>query len=416
MRAKDGLIVRLKISGGIVSAVTLRAIAQASRDYGNGHFDLSVRANLQMRGVREERLPLLIEALDRLGLIDETAAAEAVRNILVSPLSGLDGRHDAQAAAKALEAVLVLSEDLHALPAKFGFLIDDGSCLSLASVPADVRFDWVGGERPFAIGIGGRADEASSLGWCGASEIPGIASCLARAFLRVASQLAEPPRRMRELVESCGVSKIANSCGLRAGPPPIGTLAEPCPIGELHLDALDCFGAGVAFGHFDAGMLDAAASAAEIFGCGEIRLTPWRALIFPFVPAENSGAIHTYLQRHGFIVDREDLRLAVSICRGALTCEQGTTDTRVDALALMLSARRLRKTSVALHICGCAKGCARPTTVPLTLIARDGLYDLAVDDSAPDSGILSKTQLTITQVRKVLETLGAERQSEIEMQ
>jgi len=31
----------------------------------------------------------------------------------------------------------------------------------------------------------------------------------------------------------------------------------------------------------DANMLDAAAWAAEIFGAGEIRLTPWRALLLP---------------------------------------------------------------------------------------------------------------------------------------
>ena len=55
-------------------------------------FDLSARANLQMRGVRGESLPLLIETLDGLGLIDENAAAEAVRNVMVSPLAGLDGR------------------------------------------------------------------------------------------------------------------------------------------------------------------------------------------------------------------------------------------------------------------------------------------------------------------------------------
>ena len=162
--AKDGLLVRLRISGGVVPAAHLRALAQAGRAYGNGLFDLSARANLQMRGVRGESLPLLIETLDGLGLIDENAAAEAVRNVLVSPLAGLDGRDDVSSAAKALEAALAANKDLHALPGKFGFLIDDGSGLSLGPVPADVRFDWTGGKQPFAIGIGGHANEAISLG------------------------------------------------------------------------------------------------------------------------------------------------------------------------------------------------------------------------------------------------------------
>ena len=68
MQAKDGLLVRLRISGGGVSAATLRGLVQAGRDHGSGLFDLSARANLQMRGVRGESLPLLIETLDGLGL------------------------------------------------------------------------------------------------------------------------------------------------------------------------------------------------------------------------------------------------------------------------------------------------------------------------------------------------------------
>ena len=184
MQAKDGLLVRLRISGGVVPAATMRGIAQTGRAHGSGHFDLSARANLQMRGVRGESLRLLIETLDGLGLIDANAAAEAIRNVLVSPLAGLDGRNDVSRAAKALEAALAANTDLHALPGKFGFLIDDGSALSLGSVPADIRFDWTGGKQPFAIGIGGHANEAIFLGLCGDDDIPDIASRLARAFLR----------------------------------------------------------------------------------------------------------------------------------------------------------------------------------------------------------------------------------------
>ncbi|MGH6800442.1 MAG: precorrin-3B synthase, partial [Methylocella sp.] len=217
MQAKDGLLVRLRISGGVVPAATMRGLAQAGRAHGNGLFDVSTRGNLQVRGVREECLPLLIETLDGLGLLDDNAAPEAVRNVLVSPLAGLDGRDDVSSAAKVLESALVSNKELHALPGKFGFLIDDGSGLSLGLIPADVRFDWTGGKQPFAIGIGGRANEAIFLGRCGGDDIPDIALRIARAFLRLSSQMAEPPRRMRGLIESCGAGAIAGLAGLRFG-------------------------------------------------------------------------------------------------------------------------------------------------------------------------------------------------------
>jgi precorrin-3B synthase len=419
MQAKDGLLVRLRIIGGVVPAATLRGIAQAGRAHGNGLFDLSARANLQLRGVRNELLPQLVEALDGFGLIDENAAAEAVRNVLVSPFAGLDGRDDVSSAAKALDAALAANTDLHALPAKFGFLIDAGSGLSLGPVPADIRFDWTGGIEPFAIGIGGRANEAIFLGRCGGDAIPGIASRLARAFLRLGSQMAEPPRRMRGLIESCGASAIAGLAGLRPGPPrKSGAIEEPCPIGLLRVNEGCCFGVGAAFGRLDANMLDAAARAAEIFGTGEIRLTPWRALIVPHIQLKGADAVRAYFAAHGFIVDREDARLAIAACGGASTCERGTTDTRADALALMLFARRVRKTGVALHVSGCAKGCARQAATPFTLIAHAGRYDLVVDATAREAGTNDARRLDLAAVRETFDTMArnAGQRSELERQ
>ncbi|MGH6822520.1 MAG: precorrin-3B synthase [Methylocella sp.] len=419
MQAKDGLLVRLRISGGVVPAATMRGLAQAGRAHGNGLFDLSTRGNLQMRGVRGESLPLLIETLDGLGLIDEDAAAEAVRNVLVSPLAGLDGRIDARGAATALEAALAASKDLHALPGKFGFLIDDGSGLSLGLVPADVRFDWTGGKQPFAIGIGGCANEAIFLGHCGGDEIPDIASRLAQAFLRLGSHMAEPPRRMRGLMESCGAAAIAGLAGLRPGPPRKSVaVEEPCAVGLLRFNESCCFGVGAAFGRLDANMLDAAARGAEVFGTGEVRLTPWRALILPFVQAEEAGTIRAYFAAHGFIVDRGDARLAVAACGGASTCERGTTDTRADALALMPFAHSLCMTGVALHVSGCAKGCARQAATPFTLIADAGRYELVVDGTAIDAGTIDAKRLDLAAARETLETMArnAGRRRELERQ
>jgi precorrin-3B synthase len=419
MQAKDGLLMRLRITGGIVTAATLRALAQAARAHGNGHFDLSTRANLQMRGARGESLPLLIETLEGLGLIDENAAAEAVRNVLVSPFAGVDGRDGVSGAAKAIEATLAAHNDLHALPGKFGFLIDAGSGLSLGLVPADVRFDWTGGKQPFAIGIGGHAGEAIFLGRCEADDIPDIALRLARAFLRLSEQMAEPPRRMRGLVESCGADAIAGLAGLRPGQPrKSGPIEEPCPVGLLRFNERYCFGVGAAFGRLDAHMLDAAAHGAEIFGTGEIRLTPWRALIVPFVQADEADAMRTYFSAHNFIVDRGDARLAVAACGGASACAHGTTDTRSDALALMPFARSLCMTGVALHVSGCAKGCARQAATPFTLVAHAGRYDFVVDGAEIAAGVNDASRLDVAAVREILETMARNvgRQSEPERQ
>lgn len=409
MQAKDGLIMRIKITGGRLSSSALRALAQAARAYGSGIFDLTGRANLQMRGVRPDTHGLVIETLDRLGLFEENASAEAVRNILVSPLSGLDGGREGLDAARALERMLAGHRDLHALPAKFGFLIDDGSRFSLASIPADIRFDWVGSAHAFAIGIGGRGEEVVHLGRCDASEIPAIALRLARAFLNLAAEASGPPRRMRELVESCGADAIAAAAGLRLAPPFMRMAPEePCPLGLLPLERGHCFGAGVAFGHLDAMMLEALADAAHTFGRGEIRLTPWRCVLVPVAMPAQTEELAASLASSGFLVDRDDPRLAITACRGALTCEHGSTDTRADALALMHDARKLCKTGIALHVSGCIKRCGQRASTPVTLVARGGLYDLAAEAAVLDVCIDSKQRLTLAQIRQHLDQAASQ--------
>jgi precorrin-3B synthase len=89
MESGDGWLVRLRLTAGVLSLDRARAIAALARRHGNGLIDLSSRANLQLRGVTEASLALLTAELDALGLLDADADAEAVRNVVVSPLAGL---------------------------------------------------------------------------------------------------------------------------------------------------------------------------------------------------------------------------------------------------------------------------------------------------------------------------------------
>ncbi len=400
MQAKDGLLIRLRISAGTLSQPVLRALAQAGRDYGNGLFELSARANLQMRGIGAETYLQLVETLDKLGLVDADAAAEAVRNVLISPLAGLDGQLDVRETGKALEAMLVTRTDLHALPGKFGIVIDNGSVLSLANIGADVRFDWAGERNGqwFDVGIGGRACDATYLGRCEIHEIPILAA-------RLASLLCDPPRRMQELMQIRGSQAIGREAGLSLAPArQRDAIEDPCPIGMLR-PFENCFGAGATFGQLNANMLDALALAAEKFGGGEIRLTPWRAVIVPHVKVAQDAALRAYFKAHDFIVDRQDPRLAIAACGGMDACERGTTKTHTDALELMFVARQLRSAGIALHVSGCAKLCARHAATPYTLIARDSRYTLATDATAEKSYESNDAGLSLAEAKAMMETM-----------
>lgn len=412
MPAKDGLLVRVRVTGGRLAAGTLRALAEAGCDTGNGLFDLTSRANVQMRGIAQDRLPRLQEILRAHGLVDATRSGEAVRNVQISPLAGLEGP-DLGPIAEALENVLVGDETLHALPAKFGFLIDDSRTLPLADIPADIRFTRTEPGEPggFAIGLGGRDDSAAFVGSCTSREIVATAVRLAKAFLELAAQRPEPARRMSNLLRMVEPEAVATAAGLAFEPPqnpPAASIGEPCPIGSLRLGTGDfCSGVGAAFGRLDSSMLAAAADAAEKFGSGEIRLTPWRALLFPGVAAERDQRLRAVLSDRGFIVDPADARLAIVACSGSSACASATTDTRADALSLAGLARRLVSTGVALHVSGCAKGCARSAVTPCVLVAREERYDLILEGTARSTP--SARGLTSAQASGMLETLFRER-------
>src|SRR4029077_3729497 len=86
MPSGDGLIVRLRPFCGAFSLAQARGLADLARRVGNGHLDLTRRANLQLRGLLDEHMPELQAELGELSLIDLDAETEATRNLMVAPL------------------------------------------------------------------------------------------------------------------------------------------------------------------------------------------------------------------------------------------------------------------------------------------------------------------------------------------
>ncbi len=414
MAAEDGLLVRLRLTGGIVPAATARALATCAERHGNGLFDLSARGNLQMRGVGEARLPSLLDDLRALALLDADADGEAVRNVVASPLAGchdVDHRGsgsllhrlrrspsptiragdapdaspisewalDIRPITAALERRLAGDPALHALPGKFGFLIDDGGSPSLAGVAADVRFDWCARDERFAIGLGGSRTSAVTIATCRAADLVESAARVAAGALRLFVESSA--RRMRHLIADFGADVVARACGGETRASPFPHAAEMLEIvGQNTFGGTPTLGLAAPFGRLDAAMLRHTADLADL-GSGEIRLTPWRTILLPGLVAETLVTAN----RAGFIVEDRDPRRAVAACVGQNGCVRGTTATHADAAALAATAASLAGNGVTLHVSGCEKGCAKPSATAVTLVGRDGRYDLVRDGRAADA-------------------------------
>ena len=375
MLTGDGWLVRVKPRCGILAAGTALEIAGCAAQFGNGFIELTSRANLQLRGVRGETLVALQHRLAQLALLDADAAVEARRNIIASPLAGHDPTAllDIRPVVAALELALAQADGLEKLPGKFGFVVGDGGRFALEDIAGDVRFLAQPGPV-FAVYAAGRRE---AIGACAPEDAAEIGVALACAFPGRALA-ARPPGLL-------GFHRANASAAGKAAPKVRGP-------GFIAI--------GKPFGRWQAAEWRALALAA-LHHAGpqaELRLTPWRDVLIPLPETANAEALAAQAAALGGILNPADSRLKIAACPGRPACASATTVTQSDALAFaeLLPAAP----GIVLHVSGCAKGCARAQKSPVTLVARDGLYDLVLDGNAKDCAIL--THLTPAQAAQAL--------------
>jgi precorrin-3B synthase len=365
MRTGDGLLVRLRIAAGILSPDRARGIADCAQRFGNGLLDLSSRGNLQLRGVTDESLPLLQDRLAALGLLDLDVAAESVRNVQVSPLAGLDPSvaPGLPALAGAIERRLVDDRALHALPAKFGFLVDGGGELPLDDIEGDVALRTCGNGR-LVVEAGGVAVEEAARDQAAEAAIR-----WAHAFLRARRG---DERRMRDVIGR-----------LAPGAAPARRLsARKALAGYRMTPSIGFFAAAAPFGRLTAAQLAGLARLAEDHG-RDLRLTPWRAILLAPVAEASAKRLVDQIAGLGLLVDQRDPRLAAAACSGSPACLSGLADVQRDGAIFAAALAPLLARGASLHISGCAKGCARRAPASFTLVAQQGgRYTLMRDADA----------------------------------
>ncbi|SEL88731.1 precorrin-3B synthase [Roseivivax marinus] len=348
MRSGDGLVVRVRPWLGALSADQARGLAELAARFGNGAIDVTGRANLQIRGVQDARFPELLEGLDALGLLDPDDSSEARRNIVLDPFRPMEHPHD-RIAATLGEALR--HAEFAGLPAKFGFVLDTvGPVRRLAGVSGDIRLE---------SGPGGalvRADGApTGRRVRDPEEALRVALDLARWFLASGGVGADGRGRMaRHLAGSHRLPAKLTGSHL---PSP----AEPRPSPGANARGLTV---GAAFGQFTTVQLRQLADALP--PGAELRVTPFGLLHLTAAPAADA------LAGSGLIATPGNPLLRVAACVGAPLCPQAEAETRETALRL---AARL-PAGIRAHVSGCAKGCACPRASELTLIGRDGRFDL----------------------------------------
>lgn len=396
MPTGDGLLARVHPPLGILTLDQARAVAEGARRFGNGHLDLTARANLQIRGVTEATRAPLAAWLAAQGLGDVRADGGPQRLTLTSPLAGHDPDEtvDVPTLAAAIETAGLA---IPGLPAKTlvvvegrpGRAVPEADLSVVAEGPGRVAIAVAHGETP------------RTLLTCAEDAAPGHVAALLGVFARTGR------RRMRDLSDgemaaltgalcSGRPAPSAGSAKARGGFAPGREPARPAGARDLRSVAIDA-----PFGRCTADALERVAARATAIGADEIRLSATRGFVL-LVPAtaSDAAAAATAALAAEFIVVPDDPRRAIAACTGAPGCASGSTPTLADAARLAAAFGPLAASGRAAHVSGCAKGCARPGPADLTLVGRDGLYGVLVGGAPGDEPAMDLP------IEAVLERLG----------
>jgi len=367
--ARDGGICRLRLAFGHVCASAARAIAGIAKRHTNGAIDITNRANLQLRGVGRDGEAALIAELVAAGLGPTRPEADGARNVLVSPIAGIDpAQHfDALPVAAAIDAFLQSDGIAERMNPKFGVSLDAGESLIAIDHPNDI---WLAamGDGKVALGIAGTVEQAArGMPYVVFAEADAAKAAIA-LFLELAG--ADPEiRRYRDLLKTASRDEILSRLGgeLRRE---IWGRAMPRARGYVGVHPQrdgKCFlGAVPPLGRLSPEMLEQIAALAETYGDNTLRLTPWQSVVLPSVTDPQAAA--KAASAAGLIVDPVLPLAAIVACSGSSGCASALADTKTDALLLARDLGDLGGKTV--HLTGCAKSCAVAGTADITLLAQ----------------------------------------------
>lgn len=282
---------------------------------------------------------------------------------------------DAAALAEVVEAA---ARGIAGLPAKTCVVVDDGGTLSLDGFPADIRVQGIAGK--VAIGLPGAI-------WLGPIEADAAADVTARllaAFAAHHRHALQTIRRLRDLPEDALAALVAASGLPRTHAPAPRPAAKRAGLFTGHGGRFAVI-IGLPFGRSDAATLDRLCALAESSGDGDIRLSPWRGIAFRGLKPAEADALLGLGDELGLITDDDDPRLSVQACAGKPACLRAQTPTMADAALLAQAAAKLLAGGLTMHVSGCVKSCAHPGPSALTLVGRDGHYDVVIDGTTRDA-------------------------------
>ncbi len=371
MQTGDGLLVRLRPAGAL-TPTQLRKLATLAERFGNGLIEVTARGNLQIRGLTAAAVAPLAAAIAEA----EIAISDGVA-LETPPLAGFDPGEiaDPRPLAGRLRAAIAEHQPALTLAPKLAIVVDGGGRLHLKDVSADLRLDALGGEGGvrWLLTLGGTARSARPVALLASEQV-------VPAVMEILAELSSvgPSARGRDL----NADRIRQRRADAAFPAVSEETSPWLPAGIHNFgDGRIVLGLGLAYGQTEASTLIALANGVEEMGATEIRLSPRHGFLVLGFSSEAATLAQDLALIQGLLISPDDPRNHITTCAGR-ACASALMDTKAVARLLAEAGSELLDGSLAVHLSGCAKGCARPTASALTLVGAPSGYALVVNGTA----------------------------------
>lgn len=389
---------------GVITSEQARAIAEIADRCGRGQLDVITRQNIQLRWIRIEDAPWILQRLSAAGLTSQPSGMDIIRNVVGCPIAGLDPAEliDTRPLAARLQQAIIGHKGFSNLPRKFNISITGcredcahAQTHDLSFVPACLQTaeGELAGFNVLAGGALGGQDPflATPLDvWVSAATVVPFALALLETFRDHGSREKRQQARLKVLLADWGAARLraelearlgfaleraGTAAGAGHGGDHVGVTAQRQP-------GLSVVGLHVPVGRLTAEQLSGLAVLAERYGQGELRMTVQQNVLIPGVPDALVAALSSEPLLDELSPAPSPFMRALVSCTGNDYCHFSLIDTKGEALRLAraLDARYELDLPVRINMSGCPHACAQHRAAEIGLqVDRVRIGDEIVD-------------------------------------
>lgn len=397
--AEEGFfMMRVRVPGGQLTADQLETLGRLSVKHARSTGDITTRQCIQLHYIRIEDVPHIFDELSKVGLTTQETCGDVVRNVVGSPLAGIDAEEliDASPTVHQLSHLFLNDKAFSNLPRKFKISvsgsarqheqheINDIGLIAVRNAEGEIGFDlWVGGGLGAIPHLGKRLNAFITQ-----DEIPEIVTRIVEIFRDHGPRDNRRKARLKFLVAAWGVEKFRAELEARLGRSltTLNAVSDPdysqsSSFGiwpQKNTDAarqLYYIGTATLRGRFSGEEMIAVAQLARRYAGGRVRLTNTQNLILPDVPEQNLILLETELAALGLKSVSSAFRQGTVSCTGRQFCKLAVVETKERAAEIIQHLENVFpdfQDDLRISVTGCVNSCAQYQIADIGLVGVKG--------------------------------------------